>query len=218
MKKQAFSKTEDYFLFSGAFLAGILIYMMVRIGYLYFSLQLDLTDSLHRTVEQHSSLLMVIDESLMLSTILLGSSFYSARRLYFQNKKNLTGLLVTSFALMLTAWLLIVLKTGRIIYPVNGLAVATGDSLQMVLSEIYASWHLCDILLGLFMISWSGLLSRSFWKYSGLAIGLMQIFCTYFDQSSKPLPLLTAIILSTIWLLKQWRHLSHKITLNSVKK
>ncbi|MCB4931139.1 hypothetical protein LGW36_09420, partial [Streptococcus mutans] len=42
---------------------------------------------------QHRSLLMTMDELLMLSTILFGCTFYSIRKRYFQNKKILTGLL-----------------------------------------------------------------------------------------------------------------------------
>ncbi|AXQ77706.1 hypothetical protein DDV21_000745 [Streptococcus chenjunshii] len=206
MKEQVFKQNRKYFSVLGMFLAGCLIYMVVRIGFLYFSFQLEMTNSLQQTVERHSSLLMAVDELLMFSTILFGSTFYNVRKLYFQNKKILTGLLVTSFILMLMVWLLIVVKTGRLIYPVNGLPVVTGDNLSAALAEIYAAWHLCDILLGLFMISWAGLLSRPLWKYSGIIIGLIQVFCTYFGQSTKPIPLLMAVILSTIWLLKQWRY------------
>ena len=206
MKNQIFKQNRDDCLVSWAFLAGILLYMVIRFGFLYFSLQLKLTNSLHQTINQHRSLLMAMDELLMLSTILFGCTFYSIRKQYFQNKKILTGLLMTNFTLLLISWLLIVVETGRLIYPINGLSAVIGDNLQTTLAEIYATWHLCDILLGLFIISWSGLLPHPFWKYSGVIIGLMQILCTYFGQGIKPIPLSMAIILSTIWLLKRWQH------------
>ena len=129
--------------------------------------------------------------------------FFNVRKVYSQNKNILTGFVTTSFILMLITWLLIMFETGRLVYPVNGLPVVTGDNLRTTLAEIYAAWHLCDILLGLFIIFWSGLLSHSFWKYSGITIGLLQMICTYFGQGKKPIPLFIAIILSTIWLLKQ---------------
>lgn len=206
MKNQIFKQNRDDCLVSWAFLAGILLYMVIRFGFLYFSLQLKLTNSLHQTINQHRSLLMTMDELLMLSTILFGCTFYCIRKRYFQNKKILTGLLMTNFTLLLISWLLIVVETGRLIYPINGLSAVIGDNLQTTLAEIYATWHLCDILLGLFIISWSGLLPHPFWKYSGVIIGLMQILCTYFGQGIKPIPLSMAIILSTIWLLKRWQH------------
>ena len=206
MKNQIFKQNRDDCLVSWAFFAGILLYMVIRFGFLYFSLQLKLTNSLHQTINQHRSLLMTMDELLMLSTILFGCTFYSIRKRYFQNKKILTGLLMTNFTLLLISWLLIVVETGRLIYPINGLSAVIGDNLQTTLAEIYATWHLCDILLGLFIISWSGLLPHPFWKYSGVIIGLMQILCTYFGQGIKPIPLSMAIILSTIWLLKRWQH------------
>ena len=60
---------------------------------------------------------------------------------------------------------------------------------------------MCDIMLGVFMIAWAGLLSRPLWKYSGAVIGLAQILSTYFGQPVKPIPMLIAIALSTAWLL-----------------
>ena len=206
MKNQIFKQNRDECLVSWAFLAGILLYMVIRFGFLYLSLQRNLTKNIHQTKKKQIILLLGIDEILMLSTILFGCTFYSIRKRYFQNKKILTGLLMTNFTLLLISWLLIVVETGRLIYPINGLSVVIGDNLQTTLAEIYATWHLCDILLGLFIISWSGLLPHPLWKYSGVIIGLMQILCTYFGQGIKPIPLSMAIILSTIWLLKRWQH------------
>ncbi|MGT2907069.1 hypothetical protein [Streptococcus dentiloxodontae] len=206
MKNQTSKQKREYFLVSGIFLAGILFYMAVRIGFLYFSLQLGSTNSLLQTINQQGGLLMAMDELLIFSAILFGCTFYKVGNTYFQKDSILTGLLKASFTLLLMAWLLIVLETGRLVYPVNGLPVVTGDNLQAALAKIYAVWHLCDILLGLFLVSWSLLLSHSFWKYSGVTIGLMQILCTYFGQSIKPVPLLIAILLSTIWLLKRWQY------------
>lgn len=203
MENQTFKQNRNCFLISAMFLIGIFVYMGIRIGFLYFSLRLKSAKFLQETVNQHRTLLMIIDELLMLSTILCGGVFYSVRKVYSQNKNILTGFVTVSFILMLMAWLLIMFETGRLVYPVNGLPVVTGDNLRTTLAEIYAAWHLCDILLGLFIIFWSGLLSHSFWKYSGITIGLLQMICTYFGQSIKPIPLFFAIILSTIWLLKQ---------------
>ena len=203
MENQTFKQNRNYFLISAMFLIGIFVYMGIRIGFLYFGLKLQFTNSLQETVNQHRTLLMIIDELLMLSTILCGSSFFNVRKVYSQNKNILTGFVTTSFILMLITWLLIMFETGRLVYPVNGLPVVTGDNLRTTLAEIYAAWHLCDILLGLFIIFWSGLLSHSLWKYSGITIGLLQMICTYFGQGIKPIPLFIAIILSTIWLLKQ---------------
>lgn len=202
MKSRVFIRNRKYFAVSGILVVGIFLYMVVRLGFLYFSLQFEASNSLPQTIKQYGSLLMVMDELLMLSTIFCGWTIYNVRKLYLQNEKTLTGLLITSFILILAAWLLIVLKTGRLIYPINGLPAATGNNLQTTLAEIYATWHLCDILLGLFMVSWAGLLSHSFWKYSGIMVGLLQMLCTYFGPSIKPFPLLMAIILSTSWLLK----------------
>lgn len=203
MADQASRQNRKRLLISGMLLTGILLYMMVRFYFLCLSLQLESTGSVQQTIDHHGSLLMVMGELLMLSTILCGCTFYNVRKLYFQNERVPTGLLVVSLALLSMAWLAIVVKTGRLVYPINGLPVVTGDSLQTTLAEIYALWHACDILLGLFMISWSGLVSHSFWKYSGAAVGLMQMLCTYFAQGMKPIPLSMAIALSTIWLLRR---------------
>ena len=74
---------------------------------------------------------------------------------------------MTNFTLLLISWLLIVVETGGLIYPINGLSAVIGDNLQTTLAEIYATWHLCDILLGLFIISWSGLLPHPFGNTAG---------------------------------------------------
>ena len=161
MKNQTFKQNRNYFLISAMFLIGIFVYMGIRIGFLYFGLKQQFTNSLQETVNQHRTLLMIIDELLMLSTILCGGVFYNVRKVYSQNKNILTGFVTVSFILMLITWLLIMFETGRLVYPVNGLPVVTGGNLRTTLAEIYAAWHLCDILLGLFIIFLSGLSKTS---------------------------------------------------------
>lgn len=87
MKNQIFKQNRDDCLVSWAFLAGILLYMVIRFGFLYFSLQLKLTNSLHQTINQHRSLLMAMDELLMLSTILLDALFIVYANDIFKIKK-----------------------------------------------------------------------------------------------------------------------------------
>ena len=185
----------------GVLVAAIVSYTAVRAGFLFFSLHMESAASLRQAVDQHSGLLMVVDELLMVSALMSGCAFFNARERWARNGRTLTGLTVVSFALMLIAWVVIVLGTGRLVYPVNGLPVITDDGLQAAVAEIYGAWHLCDITLGVFMISWAGLSSRPLWKYSGAAIGLAQILSTYFGQPVKPVPMLIAIALSTAWML-----------------
>lgn len=181
--------------------AAVLLYAAVRIGFLCSSLQMALAASLRQAVDQYSGLLMAMDELLVLSAVLGGWAFYNALESRASNGRTLTGLAVASFALMLIAWVVVVLGTGRLVYPVNGLPVIAADGLQGAVARIYGAWHLCDIMLGVLMISWAGSSSRPLWKYSGAAIGLAQILSTYFGQAVKPIPMLIAIALSTAWLL-----------------
>ena len=181
--------------------AAVLAYAAVRIGFLYVGLQMVSTASLRETVDQYSALLMAMDELLMLAAVLGGWAFYNGLESRVRNGRTLTGLAVASFVLMLIAWAVIVLGTGRLVYPVNGLPAVADDGLRAAVAEIYGAWHMCDILLGVFMIAWAGLLSRPLWKYSGAVIGLAQILSTYFGQPVKPIPMLIAIALSTAWLL-----------------
>lgn len=185
----------------GVLVAAVLAYAAVRIGFLCFSLQTASTASLRETVDQYSALLMAMDELLMLAAVLGGWAFYNGLESRVRNGRTLTGLAVASFVLMLIAWAVIVLGTGRLIYPVNGLPAVADDGLRAAVAEIYGAWHMCDIMLGVFMIAWAGLLSRPLWKYSGAVIGLAQILSTYFGQPVKPIPMLIAIALSTAWLL-----------------
>lgn len=185
----------------GVLVAAVLAYAAVRIGFLYFSLQMASAASLRQAVDQHSGLLMVMDELLVLSAVLGGWAFYNALESRVRNGRALTGLAVASFALMLIAWVVVVLGTGRLVYPVNGLPVIADDGLQAAVAEIYGAWHLCDIMLGVLMISWAGSSCRPLWKCSGAAIGLAQILSTYFGQPVKPIPMLMAIALSTAWML-----------------
>ena len=201
MADQASRQNRKRLLISGMLLTGILLYMMVRFYFLCLSLQLESTGSVQQTIDHHGSLLMVMGELLMLSTILCGCTFYNVRKLYFQNERVPTGLLVVSLALLSMACLAIVVKTGRLVYPVNGLPVIADDGLQAAVAEIYGAWHLCNIMLGVFMISWAGSSWRPLWKYSGAVIGLAQILSTYFGQPVKPVPMLMAIALSTAWML-----------------
>ena len=157
--------------------------------------------SLRQAVDQYSGLLAAMDELLVLSAVLGGWAFYNALRSRVRSGRALTGLAVGSFALMMIAWVVVVLGTGRLVYPVNGLPVIADDGLQAAVAEIYGAWHLCDIMLGVFMISWAGSSWRPLWKCSGAAIGLAQILSTYFGQPVKPIPMLIAIALSTAWLL-----------------
>lgn len=181
--------------------AAVLAYAAVRIGFLYVGLQMVSTASLRETVDQYSALLMAMDELLMLAAVLGGWAFYNGLESRVRNGRTLTGLAVASFVLMLIAWAVIVLGTGRLVYPVNGLPAVADDGLRAAVAEIYGAWHMCDIMLGVFMIAWAGLLSRPLWKYSGAVIGLAQILSTYFGQPVKPIPMLIAIALSTAWLL-----------------
>ena len=185
----------------GVLIGAVLVYAAVRIGFLYFSLQMASAASLRQAVEQYSGLLMAMDESLVLSAVLGGWAFYNALRSRVRNGRALTGLAVASFALMLIGWVVVVLGTGRLVYPVNGLPVIADDGLQAAVAEIYGAWHLCDIMLGVLMISWAGSSCRPLWKCSGAAIGLAQILSTYFGQPVKPVPMLIAIALSTAWML-----------------
>lgn len=185
----------------GVLVAAVLAYAAVRIGFLYVGLQMVSTASLRETVDQYSALLMAMDELLMLAAVLGGWAFYNGLESRVRNGRTLTGLAVASFVLMLIAWAVIVLGTGRLVYPVNGLPAVADDGLRAAVAEIYGAWHMCDILLGVFMIAWAGLLSRPLWKYSGAVIGLAQILSTYFGQPVKPIPMLIAIALSTAWLL-----------------
>ena len=185
----------------GVLVAAVLLYAAVRIGFLYFSLQMASAASLRQAVDQHSGLLAAMDELLVLSAVLGGWAFYDACRSRVRSGRALTGLAVASFALMLIAWVVIVLGIGRLVYPVNGLPVVADDGLQTAVAEIYGAWHLCDIMLGVLMISWAGSSCRPLWKYSGAAIGLAQILTTYFGQAVKPIPMLIAIALSTAWML-----------------
>ena len=185
----------------GVLVAAVLAYAAVRIGFLYVGLQMVSTASLRETVDQYSALLMAMDELLMLAAVLGGWAFYNGLESRVRNGRTLTGLAVASFVLMLIAWAVIVLGTGRLVYPVNGLPAVADDGLRAAVAEIYGAWHMCDIMLGVFMIAWAGLLSRPLWKYSGAVIGLAQILSTYFGQPVKPIPMLIAIALSTAWLL-----------------
>lgn len=185
----------------GVLVAAVLVYAAVRIGFLCFSLQMAPAASLRQAVNQYGGLLMAMDELLVLSAVLGGWAFYNGLESRVRNGRTLTGLAAASFVLMLIAWVVIVLGTGRLVYPVNGLPTITDDGLQAAVAEIYGAWHMCDIMLGVFMIAWAGLSSRPLWKYSGAAIGLAQILSTYFGQPVKPIPMLIAIVLSTAWLL-----------------
>lgn len=190
-----------YRLAQGVLVAAVLVYAAVRIGFLCFSLQMASAASLRQAVDQHSGLLMVMDELLVLSAVLGGWAFYNALESRARSGRALTGLAVASFALMLIAWVVIVLGIGRLVYPVNGLPVIADDGLQAAVAEIYGAWHLCDIMLGVLMIAWAGSSCRPLWKHSGAAIGLAQILSTYFGQPVKPVPMLIAIALSTAWML-----------------
>ena len=185
----------------GVLVAAVLVYAAVRIGFLYFSLRMASAASLREAVEQYSGLLKAVDELLVLSAVLGGWAVYNARGSRVRNGRTLTGLAAASFALMMIGWVVIALGTGRLVYPVNGLPVVADDGLREAVAEIYGAWHLCDIMLGVFMIAWAGLLSRPLWKYSGAVIGLAQILSTYFGQPVHPTPMLIAIALSTAWLL-----------------
>ena len=190
-----------YRLAQGVLVAAVLVYAAVRIGFLCFSLQTASTASLRETVDQYSALLMAMDELLMLAAVLGGWAFYNGLESRVRNGRTLTGLAMASFALMLIGWVLIVLGTGRLVYPVNGLPAVADDGLRAAVAEIYGAWHMCDIMLGVFMIAWAGSSCRPLWKCSGAAIGLAQVLTTYFGQPVKPIPMLIAIALSTAWLL-----------------
>ena len=190
-----------YRLAQGVLVAAVLVYAAVRIGFLYFSLQMASAAFLRQAVDQYSGLLAAMDELLVLSAVLGGWAFYDACRSRVRSGRALTGLAVASFALMLIGWVVVVLGTGRLVYPVNGLPVVADDGLQAAVAEIYGAWHLCDIMLGVLMIAWAGSSCRPLWKCSGAAIGLAQILSTYFGQPVKPVSMLMAIALSTAWML-----------------
>lgn len=201
MGTQSLEQKRRRRLAQGVFVGAVLVYAAVRIGFLCFSLQMASAASLRQAVDQYSGLLMAVDELLVLSAVLGGWAFYNALRSRVRNGRALTGLVVASFALMMIAWVVVVLGTGRLVYPVNGLPVVADDGLQAAVAEIYGAWHLCDIMLGVFIISWAGSSWRPLWKCSGAAIGLAQILSTYFGQPVKPVPMLIAIALSTAWML-----------------
>lgn len=67
-----------YRLAQGVLVAAVLVYAAVRIGFLYFSLQMASAASLRQAVDQYSGLLAAMDELLVLSAVLGGWAFYNA--------------------------------------------------------------------------------------------------------------------------------------------
>lgn len=151
-------------------------------------------------VTQHLFWLQISNELLAFATptILIATLLF-----YEQIKKQhpINGSLAMTVVIVLTIGMIagVVLPLGRLVYPVNGLPVATGEMAVMVASQVFAGIHWSMLVLALYVFIFSCLICSSLVRVLAVVVVPLQIVGTYYaSKIFVPLNLL-AIVSLLLW-------------------
>lgn len=149
------------------------------------------TGGVEAWVGQNLSWLQVADELMT-----FGAPMILAGSLLFYNhvKKQylISGALVVTLAIALTIGAIsgVVLPLGRLVYPVNGLPIATGEMAVMTASQVFAGIHWLMLALAPYVITLSFIVRSRLVVVLAFVAAPLQVIGTYYaGEISVPLTL-----------------------------
>ena len=142
-------------------------------------------------------LLMIADEVLMFASILLLAAAVLLYRALSPQGKTSAAIGLAAWGVATIGFVIAILAIGRVIYPVNGLAVPT-EALAYSVAPIFSSLHLASIALGFGVIAFGAALGKKALIVS-IAAGILQIVGTYFAVQTPIWLLVAAAIAWFAW-------------------
>lgn len=156
--------------------------------------------SVKHWVAQHLFWLQVADELMAFAT----SMILTATLLFYEQIKKqqpISSSLAMMIAIVLTIGMIsgIVLPLGRLVYPVNGLPVVTGEMAVMTASQVFAGIHWSMLVLALYVLIFSYLIRSFLVRLLAVVVVPLQIVGTYYaSKIFVPLNVL-AVVSLLLW-------------------
>lgn len=151
-------------------------------------------------VTQNLFWLQVADELLAFATPVI----LTATLLFYEQIKKqqpISSSLAMVIAIVLTIGTIsgIVLPLGRLVYPVNGLPVVTGEMAVMTASQVFAGIHWSMLVLALYVLIFSYLIRSFLVRLLAVVVVPLQIVGTYYaSKIFVPLNVL-AVVSLLLW-------------------
>ena len=155
------------------------------------------TADLNAWLEDSKTLLIVADEVLMFASILLLAAAVLLYRALSPQGKTSAAIGLAAWGVATVGFVIAILAIGRLIYPVNGIAVPT-ESLEYSIAPVFSSLHLASIALGFGVIAFGAALGKKALIVS-IAAGILQIVGTYFAVQTPIWLLLVAAFAWLVW-------------------
>ncbi|CEN33652.1 MULTISPECIES: hypothetical protein [Capnocytophaga] len=195
-------KSNRIFIISGWLL--IVGFCLLAVSLLIVALTLPMPSAdavgVKNWVTQNLLWLQVADELLAFATpVILTATLLLYGRIKKQQPINSSLAMMITITLTIGTTTGVVLPLGRLVYPVNGLPTVTGEMAVMTASQVFAGIHWLMLILALFILIFSRIISSSLVTALAIAAVPLQIVGTYY-ASEIFIPLaLVAIISLLLW-------------------
>lgn len=195
-------KSNRIFIISGWLL--IVGFCLLAVSLLIVALTLPMPSAdavgVKNWVTQNLLWLQVADELLAFATpVILTATLLLYGRIKKQQPINSSLAMMITITLTIGTTTGVVLPLGRLVYPVNGLPTVTGEMAVMTTSQVFAGIHWLMLILALFILIFSRIISSSLVTALAIAAVPLQIVGTYY-ASEIFIPLaLVAIISLLLW-------------------
>lgn len=195
-------KSNRIFIISGWLL--IVGFCLLAVSLLIVALTLPMPSAdavgVKNWVTQNLLWLQVADELLAFATpVILTATLLLYGRIKKQQPINSSLAMMITITLTIGTTTGVVLPLGRLVYPVNGLPIVTGEMAVMTASQVFAGIHWLMLILALFILIFSRIISSSLVTALAIAAVPLQIVGTYY-ASEIFIPLaLVAIISLLLW-------------------
>lgn len=158
------------------------------------------TADLGAWLQDSKTLLIIADEVLMFASIALLAAAVLLYRVFVPRHKTIAALGLAAWSVATVGFVIAILAIGRLIYPVNGIAVPT-ESLEYSIAPVFSSLHLASIALGVGIITFGFGFKKKSMAIASCIAGILQIAGTYFAVATPVWLLLAAAFAWAMWTL-----------------
>ena len=151
-------------------------------------------------LQDSKTLLIIADEMLMFASIVLLASTVLLYQAFAPRHKTIAALGLAAWGVAMVGFVITILAIGRLIYPVNGIAVPT-ESLEYSVAPVFSSLHLASIALGIGIITFGFGFKKKSMAIVSCMVGILQIVGTYFAVATPVWLLLAAAFAWAMWTL-----------------
>ena len=156
------------------------------------------TADLGAWLHDSKTLLIIADEVLMFASIVLLALAVLLYQAFAPRHKTIAALGLTAWSVATVGFVITILAIGRLVYPVNGIAVPT-ESLEYSVAPVFSSLHLASIALGVGIITFGFGFKKKSMAIVSCIVGVLQIVGTYFAAATPVWLLLAAAFAWAMW-------------------